>query len=66
MAFFTFPVLRGDLVWSLAAVTLFACFLGRVHVFVFLPLTNAVRRRIAHKQVGKRYRLCYKEVVTDS
>jgi len=50
MAFFTFPILRRDLVWHLAAVTLIACFIGRVHVFFFLPVTNAVRRRVARRQ----------------
>eukprot|EP00967_Tisochrysis_lutea_P129744 scaffold223477_cov27-Tisochrysis_lutea.AAC.2 len=49
MAFFTFPILRSDISWRLALITLLACFVGRLHVFFFLPLTNAVRRRIARQ-----------------
>eukprot|EP00312_Isochrysidales_sp_CCMP1244_P019124 CAMPEP_0202786196 /NCGR_PEP_ID=MMETSP1388-20130828/69721_1 /ASSEMBLY_ACC=CAM_ASM_000864 /TAXON_ID=37098 /ORGANISM="Isochrysis sp, Strain CCMP1244" /LENGTH=695 /DNA_ID=CAMNT_0049455747 /DNA_START=15 /DNA_END=2102 /DNA_ORIENTATION=- len=56
MAFFTFPILSGGqqspaggTVWRLALVTMLACFVGRLHAFLLLPLTNALRMRSARR-----------------
>ena len=42
MAWFTFPVFQST-VWLLALVTLLACLVGRLHVYVGSLLTNRLR-----------------------
>ena len=51
MAAVTFPIFHNT-VWALAAATLVACLVGRLHVFVGAAVTNCVRRACRDRTRG--------------
>jgi len=51
MAAVTFPILHNT-VWALAAATLFACLVGRLHVFLGAAVTNCLRHASRNRARG--------------